>query len=183
MPETIGGLLSEAADRDADGVWLRTDDGCLTFGGAAAQVAAVAAALRGGRSAPRRPRCGDRAHDPAVPALLAGPRRARCDHRADESAQFRCRDRRAGQADPAAGADHRRGTAPAGRRGRGRAGARRTRRGHAGGRRAGAARRRAAAAGLPAGQPGRPRGPDPNLGHHRPVQTRHADAPRVCDGG
>ena len=46
MPETIGGLLSAAADRDAEGTWLRTDDGCLTFGGAAARVAAVAQTLR-----------------------------------------------------------------------------------------------------------------------------------------
>ncbi len=46
MPDTIGGLLSEAADRDAEGTWLRTDEGCLTFGGAAAEVAAVAEALR-----------------------------------------------------------------------------------------------------------------------------------------
>ncbi len=45
VPDTIGGLLSEAADRDADGIWLRTDDGQLTFGGAHARVAAVADAL------------------------------------------------------------------------------------------------------------------------------------------
>ena len=48
MPDTIGGLLSAAADRDAGGIWLRTDDGHLTFGGAQARVAAVAHALRAG---------------------------------------------------------------------------------------------------------------------------------------
>jgi len=45
VPDTIGGLLSEAADRNADGIWLRTDDGYLTFGGARAQVAGVAHVL------------------------------------------------------------------------------------------------------------------------------------------
>ena len=45
MPDTIGGLLSAAADRNADAIWLRTDDGYLTFGGAQARVAAVAHAL------------------------------------------------------------------------------------------------------------------------------------------
>ncbi|MQA88074.1 MAG: AMP-binding protein [Streptosporangiales bacterium] len=42
---TIPQLLSEAASRDADGVWLRTDDACLTFADAAARVAHAAAAL------------------------------------------------------------------------------------------------------------------------------------------
>ncbi len=46
MPDTIGGLLSGAADRDPAGIWLRADDGCLTFGGAEARVAAVAQELR-----------------------------------------------------------------------------------------------------------------------------------------
>jgi crotonobetaine/carnitine-CoA ligase len=46
VPDTIGGLLWAAADRDPEGTWLRTDDGCLSFGAAAAQVAAVAQALR-----------------------------------------------------------------------------------------------------------------------------------------
>ncbi|HEY6277221.1 MAG TPA: AMP-binding protein [Streptosporangiaceae bacterium] len=43
---TIPELLSDAADRDRDGIWIRTDDGSLTFGGARAQVATTAAALR-----------------------------------------------------------------------------------------------------------------------------------------
>jgi crotonobetaine/carnitine-CoA ligase len=43
---TIPQVLSEAARRDPDGTWLRTDDGSLTFGGAAAQVAGTAQALR-----------------------------------------------------------------------------------------------------------------------------------------
>ncbi len=43
---TIPGVLADAARRDPDGTWLRTDDGSLTFGGAAAQVAATAQALR-----------------------------------------------------------------------------------------------------------------------------------------
>jgi carnitine-CoA ligase len=42
---TIPELLADAASRDPDGVWLRTDDGSLTFGGARTQVAATAAAL------------------------------------------------------------------------------------------------------------------------------------------
>jgi carnitine-CoA ligase len=43
---TIPQVLSDAARRNPDGTWLRTDDGSLTFGGAAAQVAATAQALR-----------------------------------------------------------------------------------------------------------------------------------------
>jgi crotonobetaine/carnitine-CoA ligase len=43
--ETIPDLLLAAADRDPDGVWLRTDEGSLTFAGAAAQVAALAERL------------------------------------------------------------------------------------------------------------------------------------------
>jgi carnitine-CoA ligase len=43
---TIPGVLADAAHRDPDGTWLRTDDGTLTFGGAADQVAVTAQALR-----------------------------------------------------------------------------------------------------------------------------------------
>src|SRR5229473_6161798 len=43
---TIPEVLIDAARRDPDGVWLRTDDGTMSFGAAAAQVAATAAALR-----------------------------------------------------------------------------------------------------------------------------------------
>jgi carnitine-CoA ligase len=39
---TIPELVEVAAERDPDGVWLRTDDGTLTFGEAAGQVARVA---------------------------------------------------------------------------------------------------------------------------------------------
>jgi crotonobetaine/carnitine-CoA ligase len=46
VPDTIPGLLVAAADRDPDGIWLRTDDGRLTFAGAAGQVARIAGALR-----------------------------------------------------------------------------------------------------------------------------------------
>ena len=46
MPDTIPGLLAEAASRDPDGTWLRTDEGALTFGQAAGAVARTAAALR-----------------------------------------------------------------------------------------------------------------------------------------
>ncbi|MGH3321192.1 MAG: AMP-binding protein [Streptosporangiaceae bacterium] len=46
MPDTIPRLLAHAASRDADDAWLRTDDGGLTFGGAAGRVARTAAALR-----------------------------------------------------------------------------------------------------------------------------------------
>lgn len=47
MPDTIPDLLSAAAERDPDGVWLRTDEGTQTFAGATGQVAEVAARLRG----------------------------------------------------------------------------------------------------------------------------------------
>ena len=43
---TIPEVLTDAARRDPDGTWLRTDDGTMTFGAAAVQVAATAAALR-----------------------------------------------------------------------------------------------------------------------------------------
>lgn len=46
MPETIPGLLTAAAERDPDGVWLRTDDGCLSFREAYLRVADVADRLR-----------------------------------------------------------------------------------------------------------------------------------------
>jgi crotonobetaine/carnitine-CoA ligase len=42
---TIPDLIAEAAGRDPDGTWIRTDDGSLTFGGAAAQVTRTAQAL------------------------------------------------------------------------------------------------------------------------------------------
>jgi carnitine-CoA ligase len=45
MLDTIPGLLLRAADRDPDGTWLRTDDGQLTFAGAAGEVARVAERL------------------------------------------------------------------------------------------------------------------------------------------
>src|SRR6266516_2216482 len=43
---TIPEVLTGAARRDPDGVWIRTDEGTMTFGAATAQVAATAAALR-----------------------------------------------------------------------------------------------------------------------------------------
>ncbi len=46
MPETIPGLLAVAADRDPTGEWLRTDDGAMTFAGAAGHVAWLADRLR-----------------------------------------------------------------------------------------------------------------------------------------
>jgi crotonobetaine/carnitine-CoA ligase len=45
VPDTIPGLLAAAAERDPAGVWLRTDDGTLTFAGAAGQVALLAERL------------------------------------------------------------------------------------------------------------------------------------------
>jgi carnitine-CoA ligase len=42
MIDTIPGLLLRAADRDPDGVWLRADDGQLTFAAAAGEVARAA---------------------------------------------------------------------------------------------------------------------------------------------
>jgi crotonobetaine/carnitine-CoA ligase len=44
--DTVTGLLRAAEERDPDGTWLRTDDGTLSFAGAAARVAFVAARLR-----------------------------------------------------------------------------------------------------------------------------------------
>jgi crotonobetaine/carnitine-CoA ligase len=43
--ETIPGLLAAALERDAGATWLRADEGTLTFGGAAAQVARLAGRL------------------------------------------------------------------------------------------------------------------------------------------
>jgi crotonobetaine/carnitine-CoA ligase len=43
--DTIPGLLLRAADRDPDGIWLRTDEGQLSFAGAAGEVARVAQRL------------------------------------------------------------------------------------------------------------------------------------------
>jgi crotonobetaine/carnitine-CoA ligase len=45
VPDTIPELLTAAAGRAPDGVWLRTDDGTQTFGGAAGHVAALAGRL------------------------------------------------------------------------------------------------------------------------------------------
>jgi carnitine-CoA ligase len=44
--DTIPGLLLAAAERDPDGVWLRTDDGTATFAAAAGQVARLTDRLR-----------------------------------------------------------------------------------------------------------------------------------------
>ena len=52
MPETIPRLLAAAVDRDPDGIWLRTDEQQLTFGEAAARVAAAADRLRAARVGP-----------------------------------------------------------------------------------------------------------------------------------
>ena len=46
MYATIGPVLAEAAGRSPDQVWLRTDDGSLTFGAAVEQVAATAVRMR-----------------------------------------------------------------------------------------------------------------------------------------
>jgi crotonobetaine/carnitine-CoA ligase len=43
---TIPGVLRDAARRDPGGIWVRTDDGELSFGGALSRVAAAAGALR-----------------------------------------------------------------------------------------------------------------------------------------
>jgi crotonobetaine/carnitine-CoA ligase len=43
---TIPGLLRQAAGRDPDGVWVRSDEGSLSFGGALAQTAVTAQHLR-----------------------------------------------------------------------------------------------------------------------------------------
>src|SRR5215472_9558457 len=54
---TIPQVLTDAARRDPDGIWIRTDEGTMTFGAAAAQVAATAGALHdaGVRAPPRPP--------------------------------------------------------------------------------------------------------------------------------
>src|SRR5262249_56067805 len=46
LSRTIPEVLADAAARDSGGVWLRTDEGTMTFAAAAAQVAATAQALR-----------------------------------------------------------------------------------------------------------------------------------------
>ena len=43
---TIPEVLSEAARRDRDGIWVRSDEGTVSFGGAVAQTMATAQALR-----------------------------------------------------------------------------------------------------------------------------------------
>src|SRR6266566_4799662 len=43
---TIPEVLSDAARRDRDGIWIRSDEGSVSFGGALAQTAASARALR-----------------------------------------------------------------------------------------------------------------------------------------
>src|SRR5215467_14973193 len=43
---TIPRLLTAAADRNSGGIWLRSDEGTLTFAGAVAAVGATAAALQ-----------------------------------------------------------------------------------------------------------------------------------------
>ena len=43
---TIPEVLSEAARRDRDGIWIRSDEGSVSFGGALAQTVATAQALR-----------------------------------------------------------------------------------------------------------------------------------------
>jgi crotonobetaine/carnitine-CoA ligase len=50
--DTIPGLLLAAAERDPDGVWIRTDDGTATFAGVAGQVARLAGRLRDAGIAP-----------------------------------------------------------------------------------------------------------------------------------
>jgi acyl-CoA synthetase (AMP-forming)/AMP-acid ligase II len=45
---TIPRLLAAAADRDSGGIWLRSDEGTLTFEGAVAAVGRTAAALAAG---------------------------------------------------------------------------------------------------------------------------------------
>lgn len=46
MAQTIPELVAGAAQRDPAGIWLRTDEGTLTFGGAAAQVGRLVQRLR-----------------------------------------------------------------------------------------------------------------------------------------
>ena len=46
MPQTIPGLVAAAAQRDPGAVWIRTDEGTLTFAGAAGQVGRLAQRLR-----------------------------------------------------------------------------------------------------------------------------------------
>src|SRR2546430_13865137 len=43
---TIPEVLTDAARRDRDGIWIRSDEGSVSFGGALAQTAATARALR-----------------------------------------------------------------------------------------------------------------------------------------
>ncbi len=47
MSDTIPGLLAAAVDRDPGATWLRNDEGTLTFGAAAGQVARLVERLRG----------------------------------------------------------------------------------------------------------------------------------------
>ena len=103
MYRTIPQLLSDAAARDPDGLWIRADDVELTFAEAATAAGARAAALRA-----HGVRHGvDRAYNPGVPAHLAGDHICRCDCGADESIVQLGRVRRVARSDPPEADDHR----------------------------------------------------------------------------
>ena len=103
MPETIPDLLVAAAERDPDGVWLRSDDGTHTFAAALDAVARAADVLTELGRPSGRPGRGHGTHHAAVPAALAGPRLGGCGHRADQPGEH------GGRAGGAGGADKPRG--------------------------------------------------------------------------
>ena len=160
MALTIPELFEAAVAEVPDKPWLLYEDEAFTYAQARERIGRAAARPGRARRGPGRPRAGDRAQPPGVPVHLA---------RGDVPGR-----------DP-------RGRRPALHRGRaaGLVGP--------GRRRAGGGRRRASA-GLftptPAptarrARPGAPRRPgraDPDVGHHRAVQARDADAPRLRDG-
>ena len=188
LPEyrgTIPRLLAAAADRDSEGVWLRSDSGVADLRRHRGRRRADRRGAQRGRRPPRRPGHDDRAEPPALPDLLAGADLPGRRHRGREPAQHRGRAGRPHRPDPAARADHRRGPGrPGGRRapaslvvdvgrlvpaGLGRPG-RHGRRRPPGP----AARRRR--------RPRRPGRPHPDVRHHRPVQARHPDPPGLRHG-
>src|SRR5262249_36384728 len=180
---TIPQVLTEAARRDPAGIWLRTDDGSMTFAAAAAQVAATAAALRaagvergdhvlvtarttgpyllcwlalawaGAVTVSANPR--------SKPAELAGLAQQTTPQAIITDAGLMPLVTQAGITGPAPPGRARPGRGAQGRGGRAAAGS------------------PPAAAG---GQPRRRGRAHSHLRHDRPVQAGHTDPPRLCDG-
>ena len=191
---TIPEVLRDAAGRDGDGMWIRSDEGSLSFGGALAQTAATARALREAgvrhgdlvmvtlRTTPSYLLCWLALAATGAVTVSANPRSSPAEL-AGLAHQTRPRalitDAGLGPLIAEAGIAGLPGArCPGRRRADRRLGGRRAR-----GRRACGWRRRGARLAGRRRQPRRSGGPHPDLGHHREVETGHADPPGVRDGG